>query len=371
MIGFKKKPEDNSGELRMKMEKLFEGWIETEDKPAYSGWPTIINAGNDKLMAVCSGEREQHVCPFGRVCLYTSTDGAKTWSKPQLLSSGPLDDRDAGLVVAADGSILMNYFTSIVFSDIHEENQIPPHWLKIEKSITLDTLFHEHGFWMRRSTDSGKTWSPKYPVPVNNVHGPTLLADGSLLWVGKELAWSHTQSSRMGDRVIAVRSTDNGLTWQIVSTIPEVSGQDQRDWHEVYAVQSKNGTVIVQIRNHSLSGRSGDITTWQTESGDNGHTWSMPHEICYGFPTHLLNLPSGSILMVYGYRRQPYGNRFRISKDNGFSWSKEHILSDDGENHDLGYPSTAWLSDGSLVTLWYESKNGRAKLRYCRWRLSE
>ncbi|MPN47945.1 hypothetical protein SDC9_195549 [bioreactor metagenome] len=175
----------------------------------------------------------------------------------------------------------------------------------------------------------------------------------------------------MGDRVIVVRSTDNGLTWQVVSAIPEVPGQHQRDWHEVYAIQAKNGTVIVQIRNHSLSGTSGGISTWQTESGDNGHTWSAPHEICYGFPTHLLNLPSGSILMVYGYRRQPYGNRFRISSDNGFSWSEEYILSDDGENHDLGYPSTALLSDGSLVTLWYESKNGRAGLRYCRWRLSE
>ncbi|OQA84641.1 MAG: hypothetical protein BWY31_02324 [Lentisphaerae bacterium ADurb.Bin242] len=93
----------------MKMEKWFESWINTEDNPGYSGWPTLIHAGNDKLMAVCSGQRELHVCPFGRVCLYTSTDGAKTWSKPELLSSGPLDDRDAGLAVAAAGSLLMNY----------------------------------------------------------------------------------------------------------------------------------------------------------------------------------------------------------------------------------------------------------------------
>ena len=354
----------------MKIEKLFDGWINTENKPTYHGWPTLINSGGT-LMAVCSGGRKQHVCPFGRVYLYTSSDGAITWSKPAILSSGPLDDRDAGLAVAADGSILMNYFTSICFADIYKDSEVPDDWREIEKSITLDTLLHEHGFWMMRSVDQGKTWSDKYPVPVNNVHGPALLADRSLLWVGKELAGSYMMAARMGERVIAARSTDNGLTWQTISAIPEVPGQQTRHWHEVHTLQTKKGTIITQIRNQSLSCRPGEVTVWQTESYDNGHTWTMPHEICYGLPSHLLNLPSGSILMTYGYRREPYGNRFRVSKDNGVSWSDEQILSDDGENLDLGYPSTALMGDGSLVTLWYESRGGRAQLRYCRWRLHE
>ncbi|MDG2322989.1 MAG: twin-arginine translocation signal domain-containing protein, partial [Akkermansiaceae bacterium] len=33
----------------------------------YHGWPTLIRRSNGQVLVVCSGGREQHVCPFGRV----------------------------------------------------------------------------------------------------------------------------------------------------------------------------------------------------------------------------------------------------------------------------------------------------------------
>ena len=75
--------------------------------------------------------------------------------------------------------------------------------------------------------------------------------------------------------------------------------------------------------------------------------------------------------MSYGYRAENYGNRCRISSDNGKSWSEPILLSWGAESVDLGYPSTAQLSDGSLVTVWYESRPELkvASLRCVRWKL--
>ena len=55
-------------------------WIETDEKLNYHGWPTVCNMGNDHLALVCSGEREAHEDPFGRVLIYESPDGGKTWN---------------------------------------------------------------------------------------------------------------------------------------------------------------------------------------------------------------------------------------------------------------------------------------------------
>ena len=33
----------------------------------YHGWPTLTRRRNGQLLLVCSGGREAHVCPFGRV----------------------------------------------------------------------------------------------------------------------------------------------------------------------------------------------------------------------------------------------------------------------------------------------------------------
>ncbi len=353
----------------MEIKKLYDGWIETETPLTYHGWPTIANVGGDKLMAVCSGGRQRHVCPYGRVYLYTSSDGGRNWSKPQIITDGPLDDRDAGIVTAPDGSLLVNYFTSIHFADTYREREVPPEWGKVEKSITLETLKKEHGFFLKRSTDGGKTWSEKILVPVNNVHGPTVLKDGSLFWVGRELSHTYVQSCRLGNRVIAVRSTDNGLTWETVSEIRPPAGQDVRNYYEIHTVQAENGTIITQIRNHC---GCDDVDTWQALSFDNGHTWTVPRRVCYGFPTHLLNLSDGRILMCYGYRRKPYGNRCRVSEDNGISWSEDLVLSEDGFSWDIGYPSTAQLNDGTLVTLWYQFRDstGLASLRCMGWRMA-
>jgi sialidase-1 len=75
--------------------------------------------------------------------------------------------------------------------------------------------------------------------------------------------------------------------------------------------------------------------------------------------------------MSYGYRRAPFGNQARLSKDHGHSWSTPITISDDAPGGDVGYPSTVELADGQLVTVWYETMANlpRAVLRKRQWSL--
>jgi len=75
--------------------------------------------------------------------------------------------------------------------------------------------------------------------------------------------------------------------------------------------------------------------------------------------------------MTYGHRRAPFGNQARVSADQGRTWSEPIIISGDGAGGDLGYPSTVQLTNGSLLTVWYEQlkDSPRAVLRQARWTL--
>ena len=56
------------------------------------------------------------------------------------------------------------------------------------------------------------------------------------------------------------------------------------------AVEAANGTLVAQIRCES---KANPGWTLQAESTDGGRTWSEPHPICYGLPSHLLRLRDG------------------------------------------------------------------------------
>ncbi|MDZ4289776.1 MAG: sialidase family protein, partial [Prosthecobacter sp.] len=183
--------------------------------------------------------------------------------------------------------------------------------------------------------------------------------------VGKEL-W--TDKKRIG----VSESTDDGLTWRWLAEIPTREGDDvTNDYHELHAVQAKDGRIVAHIRHH---GKVNTKETLQTESEDGGKTWSVPHPIgVWGYPSHLLRLRDGALLMSYGHRRKPIGNQARISRDAGRTWSAPVIISGDGASGDLGYPSTVELSDGSFLTVWYEKPkdSDNAVLRQAHWSLHE
>ena len=143
----------------------------------------------------------------------------------------------------------------------------------------------------------------------------------------------------------------------------------QEAYHELYAIEAQDGTLIAQIRNHNAANEG---ETLQSESRDGGKTWSTPHSIgVWGLPSHLLRLRDGRLVMTYGHRRPPFGNQARLSTDHGRTWGEAIPLSTDGIGGDFGYPSTVELTDGTLLSVWYEKMKepSLAVLRQAKWRL--
>jgi sialidase-1 len=343
--------------------------------PLYHGWPTLAKRMNGELLLVFSGGRESHVCPFGRVELMRSQDEGLTWRWPQVLLDSPIDDRDAGVLETARGSILVTSFTSLAYAQLLAKAEkilagSPDawsavkfaEWRAVHNRISDAQRHNEVGNWMIRSTDGGVTWSARYPVPVNSPHGPIQLTDGRVLYAGKEL-W--TKESRIG----VCESQDDGQTWTWLATIPTRPGDDPREYHELHAVECADGSLIAHIRN---ANPANSHETLQSESSDGGKSWTVPHAIgVWGLPSHLLRLKDGRLLMSYGHRRPPFGNQTRISRDNGKSWSEPLTISADAHSGDMGYPSTVECRDGSLVTVWYEllKDSPNAQLRQAKWRI--
>jgi len=343
--------------------------------PLYHGWPTVARRADGELVLAFSGGREAHVCPFGRVELMRSHDDGRTWCWPQVLSDGPIDDRDAGIVETPRGTLLVTTFTSLAYVDVLERaRRIPAgepgaweaatlrEWEAVHARLGDAQRQDELGTWMLRSTDGGVTWSARYRVPANSPHGPVSLADGRMLFMGVAL-WEP------GRRVGAWASTDDGLSWEPLGALPVRPGDESRQYHELHAVQAGDGRIVCHVRNHNAA-NTGE--TLQSESTDGGATWSTPRPIgVWGLPSHLMRLRDGRLLMSYGHRRPPFGNQARLSADDGRSWGPAITLSGDGANGDLGYPSTVECGDGTLVTVWYErlATSPLAQLRQVRWRL--
>lgn len=312
----------------------------------YIGWPTITKTKSGELLAVFSGDRDQHVCPYGVVQMIRSQDNGETWSEAKTINNTPLDDRDAGIIETKDGSFVVSWFTSLAFDNegYYKNN---PAWKRHAGKLGPETRKFWLGNWTRRSTDLGITWEE--PVKQNGTapHGPIVLADGRLLYIGT--------GKVDGQKVNSVEeSKDNGKSWQLISTIKIPDNEDIAYYHEPHVAELPDGKLVAQIR-YQPSEKSESYLR-QSESFDGGKTWSIAHKTpLWGYPPHLIVLKNGWLLSVYGVRRKPYSERACISKDGGKTWdNKNEIILNHAINGDLGYPASVQLDDGTILTIYYQ-----------------
>jgi len=343
----------------------------SRDEKVYHAWPTLTRRKNGDLLVVFSGGREGHIDPFGRVDLIVSHDEGGTWSWPRTILDGDLDERDAGVIETRSGALLVTTFSSMTYAsqlgaakgqglldDVAKDR-----WMSAHSRLRADEAKSELGQWMIRSTDGGRTWSTRYATIVNSPHGPLQLADGRILYAGRELSGSRK-------RVGVVESTDDGSTWRWLADIPFANGHGYSNYHELHAVEASSGKIVVHIR-YIKEGEPEEIL--QSDSKDGGRTWSVPVPIgVFGFPSHLSRLRDNRLLMTYGFRIKPTGVRVRLSGDEGKTWSDELVITSDGTSSDLGYPSTVQLDEKTFLTVWYERlKASRlAVLRQARWSIA-
>ncbi len=360
----------------------------------YIGWPTIAKAPDGELLVVFSGDRDAHVDPFGKTCLVRSTDHGVTWSDAVVINDTPLDDRDAGICIAPDGSLVVSWFTSH-YDDYmgmtHYCRGEEARWSRAISLVTDDDIARwthsdsgvkagrRMGFWTVRSTDGGRSWAPAVPSICCAPHGPIGLADGRMLFVGTGNFARETGDAYLG----AAESEDNGCSWELIGRINALprASEDLGDGHaylcEPHAIEVSPGHILGMARYEEPGvpvEKRQQSMLWQFESDDGGRSWSEPE--CTGIlgkPPHLTALSDGDILLTYGYRHEPYGQRACLSGDGGRTWDhgNEIVLRDDAPDGDLGYPASVECDDGAICTVYYQKENREEKtvLMATRWRV--
>jgi sialidase-1 len=348
----------------------------------YFGWPTVARLEGGRLLVASSGLRSEHICPWGKTVLHTSDDGGATWSAPRVIQDSPLDDRDAGVVDLGHGAVLVSWFTSD--TRLYAADPGVADWLGAEKVAswreTLDAWTDELvapwlGSWVLLSGDAGETWSAPIRVPVSTPHGPIRLRSGDLLYLGKPYgSWDEMETGHLA----AARSHDGGRSWETVGTVAVYPGTHPTNYYEPHVVELPSGHLVgmIRIENHGDSDLEAigipSFSLMQTDSEDGGASWSVPRPLGFhGSPPHLLRHSSGALVLTYGYRQAPYGQRVALSYDEGATWDHDWVLRDDGPDGDLGYPSTVELPGGGLLTVAYQKVPGDAKcsLLWSRWKL--
>ncbi len=300
----------------------------------YIGWPSIAEAPNGDLIAVFSGDRSAHVSPDGKVQMVRSSDRGETWSDPTTIYDLPIDDRDSGILRTVRGTMLVSWFTG------------PPYGTPLQ------------GHYVVRSSDDGYTWSAPVRTPVTTPHGPIQLRDGRLLYLGLEPHTSHTvpmdyngPPAGSPHAVSIAESTDDGLTWRVISHFPVPADALMLSYDEPQVVELQGGRLLAMFRDNNAP-----QLLIQSESDDGGCTWSTPHRTAvHGYPPHLLQLSNGWLLVSYAKRWDPLGEYACLSRDGGQTWDVQQEIRLSGAlNGDLGYPASLQLADGSIWTVYYQ-----------------
>lgn len=323
---------------------------------SYYGWPSVCVDENDILYAVCSGHRMGHVCPFGKSYMYKSRDMGKTWSVPMIIDDSYFDDRDTGILYFGNGRMIATNFKHPV--EVYEKCYKECIGVDsgktglgiLELAAELSEEDQKGGSFYKVSDDYGETWGEKKRIPVSCPHGPVVMNDGNILYVGKEM---YSYGEETPETINAYISDPSNIDFKKIGIcgIPKDYGWEK--FHEPHCVQLENGRILAVYR--AQIDKNGDnFTMYKTYSDDNGRTWSDPEEtgIC-GSPPHLLKLRDGRVILSYARRMKPYGNYARIIEKDG-TFGTEEILIDEATDSDIGYPASVELKNGDIVTVFYK-----------------
>lgn len=327
-----------------------------EQPGRYIGWPTICRTQSGKLIAAFSGDRDEHVCPWGKSQMVISEDNGQTWSAPVTINNTPLDDRDTGIIETPQGTLLVTWFTSLAF----EKN---PEYARHAEKVTPELRAQWLGHWSRRFTDGGQTWEAPVRMASTAPHGPSVLRDGRLMQMGKVNGGEQA--------LVAETSIDDGRSWQVVGAVPIPEGEQYKHYHEPHVVQLPDGKLLALFR-YQPEDKEQHIMR-QSESTDGGRTWTPTRPTgIWGYPPHLLVLQDGRLVVVYGRRKEPFSERACVSRDGGATWDVDNELTlCEALNSDLGYPASVQLDDGSILTVYYQDQgpDKDTSLWATRWKL--
>lgn len=208
---------------------------------------------------------------------------------------------------------------------------------------------------VRRSTDNGKTWSQ--PLVIANFGGPNGAGDAALvldksngdilcLMAAEKGFFTSTNSNPI--KILLVRSTDNGITWQSPVDISSQIYGPNPGWKGVFvasgrAHQLRDGKIVAAIAVRENVNGVEHINNYLITSADHGNTWiaSTARAELDGDEAKVVELNNGDIMMSI---RNKGSRRFNISKDRGASWQTAYnqpdILDPNCDGDFIRYTST-------------------------------
>ena len=303
-----------------------------------------------------------HADPTARHSAMRSADGLN-WGDPEVLyeEAENIGLNDPVITSLSDGAMLFGFFMYRFhpLDSVNERSPLPVQWAAQKAKINdAHTIFNWALEMMSlrflRSEDGGRTWEGPFTTQTREEIGGTLahrgrlaeLSDGRVFVVPYGPFGDPDLSAQA--HPVVLESSDGGRTWAKVGDIANPGDGVRVGETGLYA--ASDGRLIAFMR----SQRSGFLFT--SESADAGRTWSPPrrHEI-FGHPFHPLPLDDGRIFLAYGHRREPFGIRARILREDDLSPvdGGEIVLREDGGNQDLGYPWSVRLDDRRVLTVYY------------------
>lgn len=274
----------------------------------------------------------------GRTMACRSTDGGRTWSRPETVIDYRLDDGAHAVFTCRDGTVLC--FVGVQASWYGYD--------KAPKAFQKDIDGLNTKQFLVRSIDSGKTWSK--PIWLDSpgdfyerAHGgrPVQLSDGGLLWA----TYYHVSGGKYLRGAIR-RSDDSGKTWPVISRI--IRPDNAID--EPAIAELKDGRLILVTRPDGAVFYSTDKgVTWS----DSGSRVVPPGSAKFKAP-QLVVLKDGTVVAIATCSNL----RVWISTDHGKTWSKNIPL----DTSSYGYPGSWILGRDESILLPY-CASGRAPNR--------
>lgn len=345
------------------MRKL-EDLIIYQDEQFYAAFPSVVSRPDGELLVAFRRAPERrrfgapgctHADPNSYLVLVRSRDLGGSWSaEPELIYAHPFGgSQDPCLLELDDGTLLM---ASYAWMLLPEEGAA-----RAEAHSLLQVFgwkFTFLGGYLMRSYDAGRTWEgpilppqledqansyPGLPVPAMNRGALLQASDGLIYWA---VATAPRANPRQTALDLLVSSTW-GETWEHRS---RVAADAQVVFNETSLIETAGGDLVALVRTAGY--RDHGVVV---RSADRGRSWEPWQDMgVIGHPYHALRLADGRILLVYGYRHEPYGIRARLLDPECRDFSgPELVLRDDGGSGDLGYPWSCQLADGRVLVTYY------------------
>lgn len=329
-----------------------------KDTNYHSAFPSIIRKQDGELFLAFRRAPDRHV--FGErrtfhvdansyLASVTSKNGVD-WSPASVFYAYDFGgSQDPCLLKLENGNIICaSYAWTFLRSDT-----------KLKQPFAFNNGAGFLGGYIIHSKDDAKSWQGPFipphmprdknfslfkgePIPACNRGAMIQGQDGKVYWS----VIANEQHEHASNHLLV--SEDEGKSWKYLSVVAE---SDTATFNETSIYQTPKGDIVAFMRTAGL-----DDEACIARSTDGGKSFLPWQKMGFkGHPLQAMKLPDNQVLLVYGYRHEPFGIRARILNEEctNFDTAPEIIVRSDGGGFDIGYPWSIMLDDNRVLISYY------------------